>query len=175
MAEGLAGPTASTAAVTGVQVSTEPFVWPVSKIIAGHHVKIVSKFGNRKAPDTQLEEMHKGVDFAVPEESSIRAARSGKVLFAGFSGEYVSRRDKTDKNHLVIVVHSDGKSSRYVHLNSLRVRPGQVVKAGDLLGTSADSDEWDVPVVHFEIREANGKILDPMKYFEEPVKTTPAP
>src|SRR6266480_6291612 len=104
LAEGLTSPTASTAAVNGVVVSSEPFVWPVSKIIAGHHVKIVSKFGHRKALDTQLDEMHEGVDFAVPAESYIRAARSGKVLFAGFSSAYVSRRDKTDKNHLVIVV-----------------------------------------------------------------------
>jgi murein DD-endopeptidase MepM/ murein hydrolase activator NlpD len=172
MAGDLTNPTTSVAVANGVLVSTEPFVWPVSKIIGGHHVKIVSKFGHRKAPDTQLDEVHEGIDFAVPADSNIRAARSGKVLFAGYSSAYVSRKDKTDKNHLVIVRHADGKSSRYVHLNLLRVRPGQEVKAGDLLGTSSESDEWDEPVVHFEIREANGKALDPMKFFAEPVKAS---
>ena len=174
LAENLMGPAGSTVtSVSGVQVTTEPYVWPVARILNGHHVKIVSKFGRRLAPETHLEELHEGVDFGVPEASAIRAARSGKVLFAGFSSAYVSRMDKTDKNHLVILRHADGRSTRYVHLNSLRVRPGQVVAAGDLLGTSSDSDEWTEPVVHFEIREANGKALDPIKFLSESAPERP--
>ncbi len=159
---------------------TEPFIWPVSDMIGGKRVKIVSRFGRRKVPaipgiDTSTvvlpaEEMHEGVDFAVPADSNVRAARSGKVIFAGFSGMYVSRTDKKDKNHLVIVRHADGMSTRYVHMDRLRVRPGLDVKAGDILGSSSESNEWTEPVLHFEIRESNGKALDPMMFLPDPTK-----
>jgi murein DD-endopeptidase MepM/ murein hydrolase activator NlpD len=167
-------------AVSSSTVVSEPFLWPVSPLIGGRHTKIVSKFGRRKVPaipdlDTSTvvvpaEELHEGVDFGVPADSFVRAARSGKVIFAGFSSAYVSRKDKTDKNHLVIVRHTDGKSTRYVHLDRLMIRPGQEVKAGDILGKSSASDEWTEPVVHFEIRENNGKALDPMIFLTEPQK-----
>jgi murein DD-endopeptidase MepM/ murein hydrolase activator NlpD len=110
------------------------------------------------------DELHEGVDFAVPEGTNVHAAHSGTVLFAGFSSAYVSRKDKKDKNHLVIIRHPDGRSTRYVHLDRLMVRPGQAVKSGDVLGTSSQSDEWTTPVVHFEIRETNGKAMDPLVF-----------
>ena len=119
------------------------------------------------------DELHEGVDFSVPADTPVRAARSGKVLFAGFSTAYVSRADKKDKNHLVIVRHADGKSTRYVHLDRLLVRPGQELKAGDILGKSSDSDEWTEPVVHFEIRDSNGKALDPVTFLTETAPLTP--
>jgi murein DD-endopeptidase MepM/ murein hydrolase activator NlpD len=165
----------SSATEESVEAKTiEPYVWPVANIIAGHHVKIVSTFGPRKVPmipglDTSTvvvpaEEQHEGVDFAVPDGTNVRAAHSGTVLFAGFSSAYVSRKDKKDKNHLVIIRHADGRSTRYVHLDRLMVRPGQQVKSGELLGTSSESDEWTTPVVHFEIREINGKAMDPLVF-----------
>lgn len=163
---------------TAVSVSSdtaegEPFMRPVSAQIGGKNTKMVSGFGRRKAPDTQQVELHEGIDFVVPAEANVRAARSGKVLFAGYSGAYVSRADKKDKNHLVIIRHADGKSSRYVHLERLRVRPGAEVKAGDVIGTTSVSDEWTVPVLHFEIREANGKALNPLDFLMEPQKASP--
>jgi len=155
-----------------VEVSTavaapEPFVWPVAKKIQGKPVAVVSKFGNRKSPVDGVEEMHEGVDFAVPSGASVKAARSGKVLFAGFSKSYAQRADKKQQNRLVIVRHVDGTSTRYVHLATLKVRPPQDIKAGDLLGTADGSDEWTTAVLHFEIRDAGGKALDPMKIFAE--------
>jgi murein DD-endopeptidase MepM/ murein hydrolase activator NlpD len=157
----------------GVSTATaevEPFVWPVSKTIAGKKTKIVSGFGKRTplAPNPPVAEMHEGVDFAVPPGSTVHAARSGKVLFVGFSKAYVSRDDKTDQQHLIIIRHADGMSTRYVHLNTLRVRPMQDVKSGEVLGTTSESDEWTEPVLHFEIREANGHPVDPQKLLIAP-------
>ncbi len=150
-------------------VPAEPFVFPLS----GHKLKMVSGFGARKLPPNAAgvvkTERHEGVDWAVPPGTKILAARSGKVLFAGFSKMYASRSDKTDQSRMIIVLHQDGKSTRYVHLNTLRVRPGEQVLAGDVLSTTAESDEWTVPVLHFEIREPNGRAVNPMKFLTEPV------
>lgn len=106
-------------------------------------------------------ENHEGIDYAADPGTPVRVARAGKVLFAGFSKVYASRVDKKDQSRFVIVRHADGKSSRYVHLATLRVRPMQEVKAGDILGTAAASDEWTSPVVHFEIRAADGVAVNP--------------
>ncbi len=98
------------------------------------------------------------MDYAAPVPGPIvRASRSGKVLFAGFAKMYASRTDKTDQSRFVIIRHPDGKSTRYVHLSGLRIKPGQDVKQGQPIGVLAESDEWTEPVLHFEIRNVQGQ------------------
>jgi murein DD-endopeptidase MepM/ murein hydrolase activator NlpD len=179
----MAAPVISTAPASPAMA--DPFLWPVSKMIGPRKVQIVSKFGRRKVPAIPAiatmtvvvpsEEVHKGIDFAVPPDSNVRASRPGRVLFAGFSADYASRANKKEKHHLLIVRHADGMTTRYVHLNRLMVRPGQEVKAGDILGTSSDSDEWNVPVLHFEIRDPNGTPLDPLDYLDKLPAVAPLP
>ena len=135
----------------------EPFLSPLGALDAG----IVSGFGRRESltastatvttPSQAKTEVHEGVDYGVPPGTMVYASRSGKVIFAGFSKMYTARADKKEQSRFVIIRHADGQSSRYVHLNGLRVRPGQDVKAGQVLGVVAESDEWTVPVLHFEI------------------------
>jgi len=139
-------------------VVAEPYQCPLTKCVA------VSKFGPRKTPDQTATEKHQGVCLRVTPGQTVRAARSGKVIFAGFSKDYVSRADKKDQQRLIIIMHADRESSRYVHLNTLAVRPPQEVLAGDVLGTASESDEFTEPVLHFEIRAVNGTPLDPQKY-----------
>lgn len=153
---------------TTASTATEPFGWPVSKSIGGVKIDIVSGFGRRQVPGLSLSEGHEGVDFNVPVDAAIRAARAGKVLFAGFSNAYVSRADKKEKSRLVIIRHADGMSSRYVHLNLIRVRPQQEVSKGQALGTASESDEWIQPVLHFEIHNVAGKAIDPRPLLEIP-------
>lgn len=145
------------ASTEAVPIEEEPFVSPIGT----KKSFIVSGFGKREAPGQPKVEMHEGVDWSLSPGSAVRAARSGKVIFAGFSTAYVSRTDKNDKHRLVIVRHEDGQSTRYVHLNALRVRPMQEVKAGQVLGVAAESDEWTEPVLHFEVRDPQGQPIDP--------------
>jgi murein DD-endopeptidase MepM/ murein hydrolase activator NlpD len=164
----------------------EPYVSP----FGAREVEIVSGFGKRDVmvqvkppvavpgqpalPVTgalqSKTEMHDGVDYAVSPGTEVRSSRSGKVIFAGVSKMYQSRTDKNIQYRLVIIRHADGQSSRYVHLNFLRVRPGQDVKSGQVLGTVAASDEGSVPVLHFEIRTVQGQAVDPETVFVESIK-----
>jgi murein DD-endopeptidase MepM/ murein hydrolase activator NlpD len=139
-------------------VEAEPYKCPFTKCV------VVSKFGSRAVPGKAAAERHEGVCLRAAPGQTVHAARSGKVIFAGFSKAYVSRADKRDQQRLIIVRHADGQSSRYVHLNTLQVRPPQEVQAGDALGTASESDEWTEPVLHFEIRAVNGTPLNPEKY-----------
>jgi murein DD-endopeptidase MepM/ murein hydrolase activator NlpD len=169
-APGVIGSTVAASTDTVVQpAEPEPFVFPLKSA----KVKIVSGFGKRKLdklakalemttlPDT---EFHEGVDFAVNPGAQVVAARSGKVLFAGFSTAYVTRKNKKEKNRFIIIRHADGLSTRYVHLNRIEVTPQEEIEAGQVIGTASESDEWSQPVLHFEVREANGKPVNPAKY-----------
>lgn len=154
-----------TVPVTTVEVSTttpviEPVGWPLSLSMA--KAKIVSSFGSRKIEE--ISETHEGVDIAAPVGTSVRSVREGKVIFAGFSKLYCSRKNKEDKYQLIILLHPDGKSSRYVHLTNLKVKPGQTIPAGQVLGVLAASDEVMTPVLHFEMRGKDGKPQDPKPY-----------
>src|SRR5262245_25983968 len=106
----LPGPT------TGVVISTEPYANPFGTKMP----KIVSGFGKRNVPPAllvgatiqALAEVHEGVDYRAFPGSAVKAAKSGKVIFAGFSKMYVSRTDKTDQSRFVIIRHPDRKSTR---------------------------------------------------------------
>ncbi len=153
----------SSAALTGsatgsLLLANEPFINP----FATKKPKIVSGFGKRTIANQPLPEIHDGIDYAAPAGTVVRASRSGKVIFAGFAKMYASREDKKEQHRFVIIRHADGKSSRYVHLNVLRVRPGQDVKQGQPLGVLAESDEWTEPVLHFEIRNVQGQPVNPV-------------
>lgn len=152
---------ALTEAVESPLAEVETFELPLPSRVKSGVVKIVSDFGLRPGPD-QKPENHEGVDFAAPPGTPVKASRSGKVLFAGFSKSYTQRADKKQQNRLIIVRHADGMSTRYVHLGTLKVRPPQEVAQGDVLGTVDASDEGVTPVLHFEIRDAGGVPLDPM-------------
>ena len=162
------------APATGAVLLTEdPFICP----LASREADIVSPFGNREvlaSPTTGMAEspaakveIHEGIDYGANPGTPVRASRSGKVIFAGFSKMYVSRTNKNDQHRFVIIRHADGMSSRYVHLNGLRVHPGQDVKAGQVLGVVSESDEWVAPVLHFEIRNIQGRPIDPEKVIKE--------
>jgi murein DD-endopeptidase MepM/ murein hydrolase activator NlpD len=153
-------------ATTAAVPVEEPFIAP----LIGRNLVVVSGFGKREIPGQAMkEELHEGVDYSASPGRAVRAARDGKVLFVGFSTAYVSRNNKNDKHRLVMIRHADGKSTRYVHLNIPRVRPGQEIKSGQVIGTVAESDEWTEPVLHFEIRDAQGTPIDPETVIKEPL------
>ena len=147
-------------------VVVEPYVWPVAKKLDGKAVRIVSVFGTRKSPKDNSPEVHEGLDFGVPVGTPVKVSRSGRVIFAGFSKMYVQRADKKQQNRLVIVRHSDGSSTRYVHLNIPKVKPPQDVKAGQVIAVVAESDEREEPVLHFELRDKAGRAVNPVPLFD---------
>jgi len=141
-----------------LQPVVEPYVCPLGE----GKCKSVSRFGTRAMTGKPEKEKHTGVDLSVRPGQLVRAARSGKVIFAGFSKEYVSRANKKEQHRLVIIRHVDGESTRYVHLGDLRVQPMKDIQAGDPVGAASASDEVGEPVLHFEVRGANGAPMDPM-------------
>ncbi len=87
---------------------------------------------------------HKGTDIGMPVGHPVYSVDGGEVIVAGES------KNKNNGIH-VVVKHSGGKSSWYLHLSEVRVRPGQSVSAGTLVGLAGSTGRSTGPHLHLEI------------------------
>lgn len=124
------------------------YIWPVS---GGHKT---SAFGRRSAPKKGASTNHKGVDWAVPTGTPVKASCGGTVTKAGWGSGY---------GYVVYIDHEDGKQTRYGHLSRVLVSVGQKVKQGDRIALSGNTGVSTGPHLHFEMR-INGTPVNPEKY-----------
>ncbi len=91
------------------------------------------------------------IDFAMNIGTLITASRSGKVVFVEESGV-----DGGFPNNLVVVEHSDGTFAQYMHLThkGARVKVGQTVKKGSVIGLSGNTGLAGYPHLHFVATES---------------------
>jgi murein DD-endopeptidase MepM/ murein hydrolase activator NlpD len=116
--------------------------------------RLSSRFGMRYHPILRRRKMHTGDDLAAPYGASFRAARGGRVVYSGWKAAY---------GNTVIVDNGDGTSTLYGHASRLKVRPGQMVRAGQTIG-NVGSTGWSTGShLHFEVRK-NGKPVNPSGY-----------
>ena len=118
------------------------------------------RFGPRVSPWTGEEEFFPGVDIAAPAGSSVLAAGSGTVAFAGrvrrTPGGWLWRL-----GNVVVVSHDRVGATVYGHLDKVLVRREQLVRRGDRLGTVGESG-WAVsPQLHYEFWRGGGGGLRP--------------
>jgi murein DD-endopeptidase MepM/ murein hydrolase activator NlpD len=110
------------------------------------------------APESPYGAGHRGVDFAAPPGTAVRAAAAGTVTFAGPVG---------GAGH-VAVAHAGRVITSYSYLSATGVRRGQAVRAGDTVGrTGGRGPGHGAGVVHFGVRTSAGYV-DPMAYLATP-------
>lgn len=110
---------------------------------------INSPFGPRKPESTpggmKMSSYHKGIDIQAGLNDPIFAAKAGKVMLAG--GPYGT----------VEVLHDDGTKTRYLHLSKIRVKSGDKINAGDVVGLAGGRGPMGLnsykPHLHFEYLE----------------------
>lgn len=117
------------------------WLWPADGVLAG-------RFGGTGG---------KGIDIVGARQSPVRAAAPGKVVYSGSGLRGYGR--------LLIVKHAGEFLSAYAHNDSVLVKEGDTVAAGQQIALMGDSDA-DRVKLHFEIRRY-GKPLDPMDYLPE--------
>ncbi|MEH2306531.1 murein hydrolase activator EnvC family protein [Nostoc sp.] len=113
-----------------------------------------SPFGWRIHPILGYRRFHAGLDFAASYGSKIRAADSGRVIFAGWYGGY---------GRAVIIDHGNGITTLYGHTSELYVSEGQAVERGQAIGAVGSTGFSTGPHLHFEVRR-NGTPVDPANY-----------
>lgn len=119
-----------------------------------HMGRISSKFGYRIDPFSKRSAFHGGLDIAAPSGTPVYATRAGEVSMASYYGAY---------GKLVTVQHAYGYETYYGHLSRIRVKRGQKVKKGDLLGFVGTTGRSTGPHLHFEVRK-NGNRKRPQIY-----------
>jgi murein DD-endopeptidase MepM/ murein hydrolase activator NlpD len=97
---------------------------------------------------------HKGIDIQMRKGDTIRCAWDGRVRFAKKQGGY---------GNVVIVRHYNGLETVYGHLSKIKVKEGDVVGAGDLIGLAGSTGHSTGPHLHWEVR-FKGAAVDP-EYF----------
>lgn len=87
---------------------------------------------------------HAGLDFPVPQGTTVTAAAAGTTIFAGYnSGGY---------GNLVVVQHANGYTTWYAHLSRITSWVGERISAGTRVGLVGSTGNSTGPHLHFEIR-----------------------
>lgn len=125
--------------------------------------RVSSKFGPRKHPVTGLWRPHRGVDIAADRGTPVHAVADGQVSQAVLNcREGVGACGGGFGNH-VRLAHSGIREldvTVYAHLQTVSVKPGQVVKKGQLIGTLGNTGRSTGPHLHFETWK-RGVPIDP--------------
>lgn len=121
-----------------------------------HRGSISSPFGYRANPFTNRgREMHSGIDLKGRTGDLIKSTASGRVMFAGYDGQY---------GKVVKIKHANGYETRYAHLSRTLVKKGDRIEAGSNVGHLGSTGRSTGPHLHYEILKNNKKI-NPEKYF----------
>ena len=129
---------------------------PVLKPVADKYVnRLASGYGSRFHPILKVNKMHKGLDFAASTGTPIYATGDGTVKVSEFNSGY---------GNMVVLKHGNGYESLYAHMSRAKVRNGQKVKRGDVVGYVGTTGLSTGAHLHYEIHK-NGEPVDPIMYF----------
>jgi len=96
-----------------------------------------------------------GINIAVPEGTSVKAAESGVVAYAG--------NELKGYGNLILIRHPNGFVSAYANNGDIEVKRGETVKRGQTIAKSGQSGNVASPQLHFELRKGT-KPVDPTQY-----------
>ncbi len=96
-----------------------------------------------------------GINIAVPEGTSVKAAESGVVAYAG--------NELKGYGNLILIRHPNGFVSAYANNGAIEVKRGETVKRGQTIAISGQSGNVASPQLHFELRKGT-KPVDPTQY-----------
>lgn len=136
-----------------VLLACTPAIQPVSN---KDLERIASGFGYRIDPIYKTMKLHAGLDFAAPQGTPIYATADGTVTTAGNTGNGYG-------NH-VVINHGYGYETLYGHMVKVKVRSGEKVKRGQVIGWVGSTGKSTGPHCHYEVHK-NGQKLDPVYFF----------
>jgi murein DD-endopeptidase MepM/ murein hydrolase activator NlpD len=120
-------------------VDSPEFRWPA-------HGRIIQAFKNGG---------NDGINIALPEGTSVRAAEAGVVAYAG--------SELKGYGNLVLIRHPNGFVTAYANNGELDVKRGDTVKRGQVIAKSGQTGNVQSPQLHFELRKGSTPI-DPTQY-----------
>ncbi len=134
------------------KMASIPAIQPVSNKQLN---RIASGFGMRIHPIYGIVKMHPGIDFTAPQGTPIYATGDGVITTAGGG---------TGTGNHVIINHGYGYETKYLHMVRVKVRNGQQVKRGEVIGWVGNTGASTGPHLHYEVH-INGSPVDPVYFF----------
>ncbi|MDQ7011165.1 MAG: peptidoglycan DD-metalloendopeptidase family protein [Mariprofundaceae bacterium] len=126
--------------------------------------RISSRFRlHRKHPILGYTRAHRGVDYAAPAGTAVRAVGDGRISFKGWKGGY---------GRMIVIRHTNGNhSTAYAHLRAFArgMRPGRKVRQGQVIGYVGMSGLATGPHLHFEFR-VRGRAVNPLTVKRSPAR-----
>ncbi len=115
--------------------------------------RVSSGFGMRRHPILGYSKMHRGIDFAAPTGTPVKASGDGVVVMAGRNGGY---------GNYVRIRHTDSFETAYAHLNGFAkgLSDGDAVRQGQIIGYVGSTGLSTGPHLHYEIL-VDGERIDP--------------
>lgn len=137
----------------GSNLDNIPAIQPVAN---KELTKLVTSYGQKIQPFYKTLAPHKGIDYAIPEDTRVFATANGRV----------SRilKETDEKGIAITIDHGNGYQTTYAHLNKALVRVGQRVKREDIIAHSGNTGMSFMPHLHYEITLKKEKI-NPINYF----------
>jgi murein DD-endopeptidase MepM/ murein hydrolase activator NlpD len=116
-------------------------------------------FGSQRIFNGKAQSPHLGLDFRVPTGTPVAAMNSGTVLLARFL--YY-------EGGFVVIDHGQGFLTLYLHLSEFKVKEGDAVKRGQVVGLSGGTGRATGPHLHVAVRW-QGTYLDPARLIQLPL------
>ena len=132
------------------EASVGGYIWPVTT-----SKRITSNYGGRNTGIAGASTNHKGVDIGgVFYDSKVLATKAGVVITSAYVSSY---------GNYIVISHGKGNTTLYAHLSSRKVKEGDTVTQGQVIGITGSTGISSGPHLHYEIVE-NGERVDPKKY-----------
>jgi murein DD-endopeptidase MepM/ murein hydrolase activator NlpD len=128
-------------------------------------LEVSSEFGIRSNPFSGGGyEVHEGIDFVGAQGDIIAATGDGVVTKAGPNGGY---------GNSVTIDHSYGYETLYAHMSEVRVKVGDRVKRGQIIGHVGSTGRSSGPHLHYSLYK-EGKAINPRSLLKLPAKASQA-
>ena len=130
---------------------------PAIQPVANEKLKrVASGFNWRIHPIYKIKHFHTGIDFTAPRGTEIYATGDGVVQSADSKARGYGKH--------VVIDHGYGYKTLYAHMSRFKVRPGQKIKRGEVIGYVGSTGTSTAPHLHYEVIK-NGEKINPVNFF----------
>ncbi|NPB06750.1 MAG: M23 family metallopeptidase [Aquificae bacterium] len=139
---------------------SEPRLYWKGRFLQMRNSKVISVFGEKRVytygGKYVSESYHWGYDLASVKNAPVEAANDGKVVFTGFLGIY---------GNTVVLDHGYGLTSVYAHLSDFKVKKGDEVKKGQIIGFTDETGLAFGDHLHFGVM-VHGYPVNPIEWWD---------
>mgnify|MGYP001041145541 CR=1 FL=1 len=117
--------------------------------------RMASGYGYRMHPILKYRKMHNGMDFT---------AKTGTNVYATGDAVVKKASRSTGFGNLIILDHGFGYETYYAHLSKFKVKKGDKIKRGEIIGEVGSTGLSTAPHLHYEVHKS-GKVVNPINFY----------